>query len=248
MPPESFQLLMINWSREMRYPTIAEGKVDELVVQLINGGDVSVEANWIWRGDGESIDFAPLESIIETLMESLDQSGSDPDLTADKEPFEGEVAVNIYPFLASIPVEVKDDPGFWRFLAVRYFWWFIAWREAESIRRGNVGTYTSGRINTESIPLRLYLRAKSVDLGGDVVPAQQLIACTDFWRSHVTRVRTGTSPIVTRAFVEMQAGEGHLATNPLREYARRLNRSWTNVLLSLYSQDRAAALIQELRD
>ena len=72
---------------------------------------------------------------------------------------------------------------------------------------------------------------------------------SDFWRSHVLRVRTGTAPELTRALVEMQKDDDRrLATDPLRAYARRLNRVWTNVNLNLLDKDQASALIEELRE
>lgn len=233
----------------MRYPTLNAGRTDALVRQLINGEEPSALSVALWRGEGETIDFEILDEIIEDLRERLIEIGEDPDLTTDKDPFEGEVAEGVFPFLHSIPIRVLDDLGFWRFLAVHYFWWFIRWREAGPITNGNAATYTSANRNTEQIPLRLYLRAKAVLIGSDVSPAAALEQSTDFWRSHVIRVRTGTAPTVSRAFVQMQQDPTtRLTTDPLREYARRLNRTWTNVNLNLLDADEASKLISELRD
>ena len=231
----------------MRYPTLNAGQTNELVRQLIQGEETSIHTVALWRGDGESIDFDTLEEAIEELQERLAEIGVDPALTSDKDPFEGEVAASVFPFLDSVPTEVLDDLGFWRYLSVRYFWWFVSWRESGPIASGNVATYTSANRNTEQIPLRLYLRAKAIRNGDDLGLASALEKSTDFWRSHVIRVRTGTAPKVARAFAEMQK-ETPLPTNPLREYARRLNRTWTNANLNLLSEEQAKALIEELRD
>jgi hypothetical protein len=233
----------------MRYPTLNPGRTDDLVGQQIQGLDVVVDNYSTWRGDGESIDFEPLDDILDGLKEDLGKLGIEPTLTSDKDPFEGKVAIATFPFLASLPPEVLDDPGFWRYLAAGRFWWFVQWREAVPIASGRVGTYTSANRNTEQIPLRLFLRAKSISGGSDLSLAGALTKSTDFWRSHVIRVRTGTAPPVARSFAEMQANElTHLSTEPLRAYARRLNRTWTNVNLNLLDGDEAAALISELRD
>ena len=69
----------------------------------------------------------------------------------------------------------------------------------------------------------------------------------DFWRSHVIRVRTGSAQPVATAFAQMQKGAGRLPTPALRDYAKRLNRIWTNTHLGLYDAERASALIAELR-
>ena len=232
----------------MRYPTLSVGHVEEIVSGLVNGSNPSCDAAAMWRGDGETIDFDVLDAILERLRLDLESLGTDPSLTADKEPFEGRVAVAIYPFLDALPIEVLDDPGFWRYLSVSRFWGFVQWREAAAISRGNVGTYTDGRRNTEQIPLRLYLRTKAVAATGELALAMDLQKCTDFWRSHVIRVRTASAPALAAAFAEMQNGEDRLPTAKLRPYARRLNRTWTNVQLGLYDPDRAKAMIAELRE
>lgn len=233
----------------MRYPTLNVGRTGEFVKQLLIGEDPSIEGEAYWRGEGESVEFDALDIVLARLRKKLmEEIGEDPSLTTDKEPFEGEVAVAVFDFLHSLPVEVLDDPGFWRFLAVSRFWWFIRWRESGPIESGNVGTYTDGRRNTEQIPLRLYLRVKAVADAGSPDLAKDLEWCTDFWRSHVIRVRTGAAPALAAQFAAQQKGPGRLKTDPLRDYARRLNRLWTNVHFGLYGQEQAKAVIEELRE
>lgn len=232
----------------MRYPTLTIAQVDSLLTDLTRGLDPSCEAIAIWRGGGETISFDAIDVVLATFKAELEKMGSDPSLVADKEPFEGELAVALFPALDQVPIEVLDDPGFWRFLAMSRFWWFVEWRESRSVVEGRALTYIDGRRNTESIPLRLYLRAKSVAGSGQIELAQQLERCADFWRSHITRVRTGTAPHVAAAFAAMQRNdETRLATDELRAMARRLNRLWTNVQLTTYEAVDAAAIIKELR-
>ena len=231
----------------MRYPTLSSSRSSELVADLVKGSAPSIDAVTSWRGDGESVDLESLDVVLEEGRRRLDEIGTDPSLTSDKEPFEGELAIAVFAILHGLPAEVLDDPGFWRYLSLSRFWWYIAWREADPIANGNAATYTDGRRNTEQIPLRLYLRAKSV-AAGDPALAKDLKKCTDFWRSHVIRVRTGTAAPLASAFAEMQKGALRLPTARLRAYARRLNRTWTNVHLGLYDAQRAKALVQELRE
>jgi hypothetical protein len=231
----------------MRYPTLTLARSKELVDELVAGSDPAIDGVVTWRGDGESIDLEALDIALDEMQDRLDEIGADPTLVADKEPFEGELALAIHGFLEAVPVEVLDDPGFWRYLALSRFWWFIAWREAGPIAAGNAATYTDARRNTEQIPLRLYLRVKAVAAQNPEL-AKSLVKCTDFWRSHVIRVRTSTAPALAAAFAEMQHGKQRLATTPLRTYARRLNRTWTNVHLGLYDAHQAAELVEELRE
>lgn len=231
----------------MRYPTLNLGHVESIVADRFKGLDPSCDSVAIWRGIGESIEFDELDAALIAARAELDRIGTDPSLTTDKEPFEGALAFSVYPFVASIPIEVLDDPGFWRYLALSRFWWFVQWREAGPIERGNISTYVDGRRNTEHIPLRMYLRVKAVAEGGRPELAKELEKCTDFWRSHVTRVRTATAPNLATAFASMQKGNGRLKTDALRSYARRLNRLWTNVQLGLYDERQASSLIEALR-
>jgi hypothetical protein len=147
-------------------------------------------------------------------------------------------------------VEILDDPSFWRYLALRHFWWFISWREAEPISNGNYHNLVDARFTAEQIPLRLYLRAKAIDDDSDVALAGELPKSTDFWRSHITRVRVGTAPTVARAFAEAKRDEKKLTqplnTSTLREVAKRVNRMWSNVRLDLYDKDEARRFISEM--
>ena len=232
----------------MRYPTLTIGQVDALLADRAKGLDPSCDAIAIWRGQGEALAFDSLDLVIGAFQTELEKMGADPSLVADKEPFEGELAVATFSVFDDLPVEVLDDPGFWRYLAMSRFWWFIEWREARPISEGRALTYVDGRRNTETIPLRLYLRAKAVASSGKPELASQLERCADFWRSHITRVRTGSAPYVAAAFAEMQSNEEtHLATGELRAFARRLNRLWTNVQLSVYEAENAEMIIEELR-
>jgi hypothetical protein len=228
----------------MRYPTLPTARLADITARLIAGEAMAVENHAIWEGTGESIDFAALDDICDSVRADLAEHLANGQISNDREPFEGRLAAEVFPYFDALPLETLDDPGFWRYLAADKFWWFIEWREADPISNGNVATYTDGNRNTEQIPLRLYLRAKSV--GGDQHLAQAIPSSTDFWRSHVIRVRTGTAEPLARAFATSQVVD-RMSTTVLRDYARRLNRMWTNVALGSYDDAAAQQLIEELR-
>ena len=93
---------------------------------------------------------------------------------------------------------------------------------------------------------RMYLRMAALGGSQHVALAACLPQATDFWRSHVLRVRTGCAPALVRAMVEGQRN-ARLRTDDLREFAKRVNRTWSNVLLDLYTQEEAVELLTELR-
>jgi len=227
----------------MRYRVLSIAQSHEIVEILVAGGDFGVDAVALERGDGEQLDVGPLLSIVAAFEERISECGS----SVDTEQFEGQLAAALHPWFSSIPIEVLDDPGLWRYLALKHFWWFTAHRESEPILRGNFKNLVDATLPAEQIPLRLYLRTRAIDVDGDVDLAGALPHSTDFWRSHINRVRLGSAPIVARALAEAKLADtkGRLSTNPLRRVARRLNRTWANTNLDIYDQDDALHLIQE---
>ena len=166
----------------------------------------------------------------------------------ERERLEGEAAPLLHEALRAVDIEVLDDPGFWRYLSLDLFWDFIRWREEPAFAKGlnYYLKYVDGERSTECVLTRMYLRAGAV--GGiefghytSAVPK-----ATDFWRSHIVRVKTGTAPPVVRAFVDMQQRH-RLSTGPLRGFAKVLNRTWSNVALTVYDDAAATDLIGELR-
>lgn len=224
----------------MRYPTLTNTKTAELASQLAGGANPSIEAQTAWLGSGAEVNLKPIARVAKEIT-----NGAQEWTDRDRDRFEGKACIELFKGLTHVPVEVLDDRGFWRFLSLRYFWEFIAWREEVPFSKGTYLKYVDATINTEAVLPRMYLRARAV--GGNVHAelAAAVPQSVDFWRSHVLRVRTGSAPALTRAFAEKQA-EDRLVTGPLREVAKRLNRNWTNVVLYLYDDSEAHRLIETI--
>lgn len=227
----------------MRYRALSVAHVHEIVGHLVAGEHVAVDVKAVERGDGEVCDLEPLAKVIAVFQNELTLQPPH-----DVEVFEGRLAAAVHPLFHRLPVEVLDDPGFWRYVSVKYFWWYISWREAKPIAAGNFKNLVDATLPAEQIPLRMYLRTKAIERDGDVTLAGQLEKSTDFWRSHITRVRLASAPVVARAFAEAKRDDraiGRLTTDPLRRVARRLNRTWANINLDLYSKEEAEKLVAE---
>jgi len=235
----------------MKYPTLPESVASDLIGRLLGGEEIGHAAldgaaTWVETPSlDEPIDIAGLRDAVALVRSSVEDPVSEP-IWRDRDRVEGRLAAGTFDTLNSLPIEVLDDRGFWRFLSIAVFWWFVAWREESAISRGNIATYTDASKSTEQIPLRLYLRAFSVAGGEETDLPSALPRAADFWRSHILRTQTASAPQIARSLVKMQM-EHALSTKELRPLARRVNRVWTNTLLFLFSEAEAEALIDQMR-
>ena len=223
----------------MRYPTISRSRCEEVAHQLIARADPPLEPSWV--GEGEDIDLAPIEDAAHWIRDLLRQHRANSDLDY----VEGLAAAKLYPALEALDVPTLDDPGFWRYLALAYFWDFIRWRQPKPFANGTHMQVLDNRNSRDTVLTRMYLRVASVGGLEHVEYAQRLERATDFWQSHVFNVRTASAPALVRAMVNRQETD-HLVTKPLRRFAKRVNGTWTNVLLNLYDDEDAADLVGEL--
>lgn len=231
----------------MRYPILTRSECESLAkIRWENDGDLIVEPTWV--GEGDDFDETPVQQAAEQCRELIRTNPS----SSEKDRVEGDAARHLHEALQptdsrnSVPVHVLDDPGFWRYLSIRWFWDFIAWRESTPFANGNHMKYLDAKNSTECVLTRMYLRMAALGGGEYGELASVLPSATDFWRSHIIRVRTATAPALVRAMVEIQR-DHRLVTKDLREFAKRVNRTWTNVVLNLYEQDEAQKLLSELR-
>ena len=220
----------------MTYPSLSISACSEIARRRIDGFEAPVDARAEWLGTGPTIDLSTVESVASMVDERVTE-WTDP----DRDRLEGRASAWLYDALRSMPTEILDDRGFWRYLALKYFWSFITWREEKPFAKDAHLKYLDARSSTETVLTRMFLRAQSVeDTSGDVTAS--ITQATDFWRSHVIRVRTGTAAPLARAFARRQS-EDRLRTDPLRATARKINRTWSNVVLDVYDDAEAAEVV-----
>ena len=207
-------------------------------------------------GEGEALDMTALEAAryeIESLLPT-DGTRHDVDRT------EGRASVMLYRAVEGSGADVTalDDPGFWRHVSLAYLWNFAVWREPSfrpkqasldepASLRGTYEQYVDGRNYFNCVATRMYLRVKCLGglAHGDL--AWAVTKGTDFWRSHILRVKAGEHPALVRAIVRRQADTAtRLDTDPLREFAKQLNRSLVNVVPAMLDEDAADAMVDEL--
>lgn len=226
----------------MRHPVISRSNLKAIADKRVEGLEVEVDPFVEWVGSGEEVDLRPIAALSEAIIQGLEnQSDRDLDIV------EGLNSQALYEALAQVPTHVLDDRGFWRYLSAKYFWDFIAWRQPKSFKPdGKYLKYVDGAKNTETVLVRMYLRAAALggrDKDADVLGG--IRKAGDFWRSHVVRVQTGSAVNIASALARKQLEERQ-TTDPLRAKAKRLNRTWTNVILHMYDEDEARDIVQEI--
>jgi hypothetical protein len=193
------------------------------------------------------LDLDDLEAVSATVNSRLKRLAVASKKSVDKDELEGEICSLVYKALEHVPVEILDDAGFWRFIGIRYFWSFTLWRESSALANNNIATYFSAKSSSESIPLRLYLRAQAMrDANGNFSLAEAVPEGTDFWRSHIIRVRTGRARVLAQAFAKLQSSD-RMMTDELRQFARRLNRQWSNVIMLDYDDKQSSDILKEIK-
>jgi len=182
--------------------------------------------------------------------------GRDPVVLSSMDQLEGWLAVELYEWMKDFDEGVLDHPGFWRYLSLRFGWSLISWRESKAIanatKEGSKNpfayrTYVNALNSYETVLTRMFIRGRlAAGAEGNDSIAWAALSATDLWRSHIVRVKTGYSAVLTQAVVESQVEEP-MVTDPLREFAKRLNRLSSNVLLLEYELEGARTVVEELR-
>jgi len=231
----------------VRYPTLPRAVTRQLAQEFLESGDRSIDDDIKWEGSGEDLDLSGMEPLGDFLKKRLKEfEGSERAKDIDR--FEGIAAGEIHRALQSVPLEILDDPGFWRYLTMSTFFWLPVWRQRstfESLDPSKYLKYIDGVSSTECVLTRMFLRGQIACVDGSYDLAFALSRSTDFWRSHILRVSTGSSPSVARSLVIQQA-TSQMKTDPLRKFARRLNRLSSNVALPMYGDAEAKSLISDL--
>lgn len=245
----------------MRYPTLSTKDAHAFAMQVTTDpkmanstaaasfcAEYAGSLSTIGSVDLKPIDLSQLEKVAAEAERTARSVGMATATTRELERVESEICGLVHEALCTLPIEILDDQRFWRYLAVRYFGEFIVWRESKALANGNISKYFVASTGVESLPLRLFLRGQAViSPNGTYELTSAVPAGTDFWRSHILRVRTGRAGHLARSFTELQSNE-RLTTKPLRKMAKLINRMWANVLLTEYGVRDSARLIKQLRE
>ena len=232
----------------MKYPIIPAGEITRAVERRRENPTVDITDLTQIVGRGPELELPDIAACSTNMRAEL-TSFMNSEMATDRDLFEGSQSPVMHDLLEDLPLHVLDDPGFWAWLSVEHFLWLAVWREEKAFdgEAAKWLTYLDGRRSTECVTSRMFLRGQVCKSFGQPELAGAIAQATDFWRSHIIRVSAGSVPSVAGAFIRHQANE-RMTTTPLRAFARRLNRLSSNLVLDVYDDDDAAALIDELAD
>lgn len=249
----------------MRYPTLSHDWVSSFVTEVLIRVGIEqevVDAFLEEHADNDSeLDLTEVARVGAELSAAASETG----VTDDRlEPLENRFAGFVYRAFSDLPLEALGDVRFWSYCSARFFWRFVVLRQQESVLRARrslsrgllepgsddhepvlpLNRYVLGKDHYQ-IPLRLFLRAQAVRGDQDFLDRNALEEGTDFWRSHILAVRTGSYPNWTRSLVAAQAKE-RLKIEEQRPPARAINRLRWNISPVLHDEEEAAAIINPL--
>lgn len=234
----------------MRYPILTSEATSELASRFLELEDINlelIEDKSRWIGVGAEVNFKPLDRQISRMKALHIEFLSTTESKSDADRFEGRIAGPVHSAIMAcdIPQEALDDPGFWRYLALTRFWWFVIWREKRAFNSRNSSRYiryVNAKNPTVTVLIRTFNRGRLSLVDGSYDLAYAAPMATDLWQSHILPVNTSYSPKVTRAFVDRHARD-RLMTNTLRSVAKSINRTNTNIVTIDYSQEEATDYI-----
>ena len=228
----------------MRYPILTVEVTSRLTRRFLDQPDPgSAEENARWVGVGAEVNLKPLDRLLPLMNELHAAFLETPEAESDKDRFEGRIAGPLHSAVTAcdVPWEALDDPGFWRYLALTRFWWFVSWRE-KAFATGDArkyARYVDAKNQTVTVLVRTFNRGRLSIRDGNYDLAYEAPKATDLWQSHILGVNTSYSPEVTRALADRYARD-RLPARSLRAVARTMNRTNTNVVTIEYHPGEAA--------
>jgi hypothetical protein len=154
--------------------------------------------------------------------------------------------------LRNVPVEIRDDKGFWRWLTVGPLLPFTIVRETPP----KMETLGIGSNSPDILAVRMFLRGQVTRLPSADGSLEFSLAFApgtdshDFWQSHVLRRTTGAERELAKAMIRLQADPNtRMSSNVVRPFVRdHINRKKRTRATFLMSENEAAQfLAQELQ-
>ena len=252
----------------MSFPTLAASAADALVDNLLEDEKDDQWAQFVVLADGPDFDQGRIEQA--AREHELEWSAEEADLraqgeTADQFLLEAFMASRIHKLLHEIPVEILQNMGFWRYLALFPYRWYLQLREGGAsgldLKPQDYGGRNTSKDGKEQstgpkyqLILRTFLWGKAAydpDEPGHYRRATLVNetggAVADVWHSHIVRVQLGHLGRLPHAFLDSiceppVANSAHKEKGA-RPVEKRLTRMKHTVLFDVYDLDEVRELV-----
>jgi len=231
----------------LKYRSFSQSDSEKLRDALIANEAIGIDQLGVELGDGELLN---LESLRQLNLKAVARckSGVLPEIV------ELECSGELYLSLRGVPVEIRDDAGFWRWVSASSLLEFLIVRDTPSGKPLGKEAIGAGTNIADILACRMFLRAQ---VARQILPNGDLDFSVltdlgpkhhDFWQSHVVRVSTGSERNLAQALIDSHRVD-HIPTSDLRKFVRdRINRPKTTVATYLMSDDEAIDYVTRQRD
>jgi hypothetical protein len=226
----------------VRYRTLSRGDARRVRGHLIKSEDFNLDQIGEAVGEGENLNLTAVKRVASTAAAEV--SGG-----TNSEEVEQRFSGDIYLALRHVPVEVRDDPGFWRWITLGSLLTFTRIRDPKF----GIEALGAGSNQTDILACRMFLRGQvsrvpasdgTLDFSLATSPG---IMSHDFWQSHVLRRTTGAEIAFAQALIARQSNaDTRMTTNELRPFVRdSINRKKRTLATFLMSHDEAAVYLND---
>lgn len=157
--------------------------------------------------------------------------------------FEQKLTIVALEFFATLPPEAKFSPGFWSYVSFKVAD-AVEWRYPPNDKEGWAKNFVSSHSPSDFID-GLLPRIIVRGLIAKKSPKALSLSGQDFWRSHILRVKTGFSKVVSIAFAELVV-DVSMPVSEQRIVAKRIRSVRSNVIFEALDPSQAAKMLETL--
>jgi hypothetical protein len=252
----------------MSYPVLTARAANNLAAMLGREVDEGERRKELVLSEGPHFDEAAITAAANWAQEewsaevqARERNGESSDVYL----LEAFMASRVHRALRELPTEMLQDFGFWRYLALFPYRWYLQMREGGptgvAVKPQDFGGRSpksdAAAHHVESLPvyqliLRTFLWGKvAFDEGESPNPYRRATlvnetggAVTDVWHSHIVRIQLGQLGALPRAFLDSICSDPKANTRDrARDVEKRLTRMKHTVLFDVYDLAEASKLV-----
>lgn len=228
----------------MKYVSYSQQDAQAVRALMLENRALDLGALGTLVGDGLLMDLSNLRAIGDRAVQRC-ESGEDPETVELSE------SGAVYEALSEVPVSIRDDVGFWRWVTIAALRPFLELRQGNETKEA-IGAGTNV---ADILAARMFLRAR---IARDQQPGQppEYALLTrlgrrnhDFLQSHIVRVSTGAETGLARAFIKSQTNqETRLEGSDIRDFVvEYVSRPKLTIATFLMDEDEAGSYLAQQR-